>query len=190
MLPVLPWVGIIVITAVVQFVRDAPVDGAVFGVVGLALLVDAAGMLPVVRRLPRPTTMTTLATAVIVGVLLTLTPRHGVVDGIVLAGLGLVVLPLAWTGVRAHPETAAKRPVDARALHRTAIAWAATAVATCLWELGSFLLGRVLPATEARQHPAISDLLDPALDHTWFRGLFVAGWLALGAGLILRGGRD
>jgi hypothetical protein len=73
-------------------------------------------------------------------------------------------------------------------VRRTAILWAAVGVATCLWELTSFVLQRVQPQQKA-QHPAISDLLDPALDQLWFRALFVAGWIALGIALLARGGR-
>jgi hypothetical protein len=50
------------------------------------------------------------------------------------------------------------------------------------------VLGRVVPAQKA-EHPAISDLLDPAIDQFWFRALFVIGWLALGLALLGRGGR-
>ncbi|GMA96029.1 hypothetical protein GCM10025881_28530 [Pseudolysinimonas kribbensis] len=42
----------------------------------------------------------------------------------------------------------------------------------------------------ALQHPAISDILDPALDQLWFRTLFVAAWIALGLALVTRGRRD
>jgi hypothetical protein len=189
-LPALPWIGIVAITAIVQFVRAAPLDGTVFALVAVALLTDALGMLPAVPRMTRPALIPTLVGAVAVGALLTLTPRHGIVDGILLAGLGLAVLPVAWTGVQSRTGAPEQRPAERRALRRTAIAWAVTGVATCVWELVSFVLGRMLPPAAARQHPAISDLLDPALDQLWFRAIFVAGWLALGLALITRGRRD
>jgi len=154
---------------------------------GAALLVDALGIVPDAPRFGRPATLPTIAAAVVVGVVLVLAPRHGVVDGIVLAGLGVAVIPFAWGGVR--PGSGGRRTVDPRALRRTAIAWAVTGVVTCAWELTSWLLGRVLSAEQARQHPAISDLLDPAIDQLWFRAVFVAAWLALGLALITRGRR-
>ncbi len=186
-LPALPWIAIVTITAVVQFVRGAPFDGVVFAVIGAALLVDALGIVPDAPRFGRPATLPTIAAAVVVGVVLVLAPRHGVVDGIVLAGLGVAVIPFAWGGV--YPGSDGRRTVDPRALRRTAIAWAVTGVVTCAWELTSWLLGRVLSAEQARQHPAISDLLDPAIDQLWFRAVFVAAWLALGLALITRGRR-
>ncbi|GAA2089995.1 hypothetical protein GCM10009840_31090 [Pseudolysinimonas kribbensis] len=190
LLPALPWIAIVAITSAVQFVREALFDGVVFGVVGLALLIDALRLVPQVGRLSRPALVPTLVGAVAVGALLAFTPRHGIVDGIVLAGLGAVVLPFAWSGVRSRTGAREQRAADSLAIRRTAVAWAVTGVATCAWELTSWILGRMLPPEAALQHPAISDILDPALDQLWFRTLFVAAWIALGLALVTRGRRD
>ena len=184
-----PWIAIVALTAAVQFVRAAPVDGVVFGLVAVALLADALGIVPRFRPIARPGVVPVLAAALAAALLLALTPRHGVVDGIVLVGVGLAALVAAWAGVRPGPEKArGPRRGDAAAVRRTAILWAAVGVATCAWELTSFVFGRVLPEQKA-QHPAISDLIDPALDQFWFRALFVVGWIALGIALLGRGGR-
>jgi hypothetical protein len=188
-LPTLPWIAIPVITAVVQFVRDAPFDGVVFAAVAAALLVDLTGVVPATRRLGRPGTIPALVGIAVVWAVLAFTPRHGIVDGIVLAGLGIALAPFAWAGV-APRAGRTPRAVDERALRRTAVAWALAGIATCVWELTSFVLGQLLPEKQALQHPAISDLLDPALDQLWFRALFVAAWLALGLALVTRGRRD
>lgn len=185
----LPWIAILAITAVVQFVRAAPLDGVVFGVVAIALLADAVGLIPRPRPVTRPGFVPVLVGVLAAAALLILTPRHGVIDGIVLVAVGAAAAPVAWAGLRPGAErTRGPRPGGAVAVRRTAILWAAAGVATCLWELTSFVLGRLLPEQKA-QHPAISDLLDPALDRFWFRALFVIGWLALGLALLSRGGR-
>ena len=62
--------------------------------------------------------------------------------------------------------------------------WAIAGIAICGWELASFVLERVYPGQKSA-HPAISDLLDPALDVTWGRALFIAGWLLLGLLLLV-----
>jgi len=188
----LPWVAIVALTAVVQFVRAAPVDGAVFTLMALALLADALGLVPHVGALAAPGRAPVLAGAFASCLALAFTPRHGIADGIVLVAVGVVALVGGWAGVR--PRADADRDDEVRdghhrdgTLRRTGILWAAVAVATCLWELTSFVLGRLLPEQKA-QHPAISDLLDPALDQLWFRALFAAGWVALGVALLGRGG--
>ena len=184
-----PWIAILAITAVVQFVRDAPIDGVVFAVVAVALLVDLLGLIPRVGPIARPGTVPVLAAALAAGLLLTLTPRHGVVDGIVLIAVGAAAIPAAWAGLRPGVvRTRGPRSGNAAAVRRTAILWAAAGVATCAWELTSFVLGRLLPGQKA-QHPAISDLIDPALDNLWLRALFVLGWIALGFALLSRGDR-
>ena len=184
-----PWIAIVAITAAVQFIRAAPVDGVVFGIVAIALLADAIGLVPPLPSVARPGIVPVLVGAAAAAVLLALTPRHGVVDGIVLIAAGIVAIPAAWAGVRPGVERGrGPQPGNTAAVRRTAILWAAAGVATCLWELTSFVLGRVLPEQKAL-HPAISDLLDPALDQLWFRALFVLGWIALGLALLSRGGR-
>ncbi len=176
-------------TATVQFIRNAPVDGVVFTAVAVALIIDALGVLPDAAALPRPGVLPVLAGAAAAGVLLILTPRHGIVDGIVLVAVGLAAAPVAWAGVRPPaPRSRGPRPGDAAAVRRTAILWAVAGIVTCLWELTSFVLGRMSP-TQKAEHPAISDLLDPAIDQLWFRAIFVAAWLALGLALLSRGGR-
>jgi hypothetical protein len=183
----LPWIAILAITAFVQFVRAAPLDGVVFAVIAVALLVDAVGLGPRLRPISRPGMLPVLVGALAAAALLILTPRHGVVDGIVLVVVGAAAAPVAWAGLQPGRErTRGPRPGGAAEVRRTAILWAAAGVATCLWELTSFVLGRALPEQKA-QHPAISDLLDPALHQFWFRALFVVGWLALGLALMNRG---
>ena len=188
-----PWIAIVTLTAAVQFVRAAPVDGVVFAVVAAALLADALGIVPRVAPIGQPGIVPVLTGALAAALLLALSRRHGVVDGIVLVGVGAAAFVAGWTGVRpgappSREKTRGPRPGDAAAVRRSAILWAAVGVATCAWELTSFVLGRVAPEQKA-QHPAISDLLDPALDQFRFRALFVVGWIALGIALLGRGGR-
>lgn len=124
------------LTAIVQFYRDAPLDGTVFGAVAVALIVDALRILPDVPSLPRPGLLPVLIGAGAVAALLILSPRHGVVDGIVLVGVGVVALPVAWAGLRpAAPRQRGPRPGEAAAVRRTAILWAGVGLATCAWEL-------------------------------------------------------
>ncbi|HEY4152647.1 MAG TPA: hypothetical protein VGM38_04940 [Pseudolysinimonas sp.] len=192
-----PWVAIVALTAAVQFVRAAPIDGVVFAVVAVALLADAIGLIPRTGPLARPGIVPVMIAALVAALLLTLTPRHGIVDGIVLVGVGLAAVIGGWRGVRPAIRPAAAtdrrrargpRPGDGAAVRHTAILWAAVAVATCAWELTSFVFGRLSPEQKA-QHPAISDLLDPAIDQLWSRALFVVAWIALGLALLSRGGR-
>jgi len=176
------WVAVLGIIATVQLVREVPVDAAVFAIAAAVLLLDAAGLLPATparRRIPR----TVLLGAGLVGAaLLALAPRHGVAAGVLVAGMGIAVAALAW------PDPPAPEPLrDPRPLRRAMAAWGPVVVVLGLSQLASWLLGR--PTAETKlAHPAVSELLDPLLDHPLGQALFAAAWVAAGIGLLTRGG--
>jgi hypothetical protein len=176
-----PWTIILVITGLFQVFRGAPVDGAFFLVVAAVLVADEFGWvaLPAVG-LPR---MRVLAgAAAVLGALMVLAPRHGLVEGLVVSGIGLSVLLFAW------PDHGGSGAAGAP-LRRAGILWSVIAVAACLIEVVSFLLG--VPSEAAKlAHPSISLLLDPALDTIEGRIVFTALWLVAGIALLRRGRRS
>lgn len=181
MLRAAPWVAIVAIIAVVQVVRAEYFDAVVFGVAAVVLAVDVfAG--PRIRA-RRPPTWTLIAGAVLTGGVLAFAPRHGLVAGIVVIAIGVAAVAIAW------PDPVRDdAPSDPRRVTSAAIAWAVVAVATCLLELGSFLLGRETAQTKYT-HPALSDLLNPMLDAWGGTAVFAALWLAVGVLLLSRGRR-
>jgi hypothetical protein len=180
-----PWIVIVAAIGAVQVVRGQVFDAVVFGVAAVALVVDAAGAAPAGRRPSIPLTLVLLVAAVVAAVLV-LAPRHGLLAALACGAVGLVVVPLAWLApTRPAGDDEPRRRIRIR---RAAIGWACVVVTMCLVELWSFLAGRVTAEAQG-QHPAISELLDPALDEPIGRVLFVAAWLALGALLLTRGWR-
>jgi hypothetical protein len=175
-----PWVAIPLIIAGVQVVRGEAFDAILFAVVAVLLALDLTGVLPEVPAIPLPLAPALAAGAVVTGAL-TLAPRHGLLAGVTLTVVGIAGALVAWTPTRAGGATAGAR------LRRGAMLWAGVAVALCLWELSSFLLGRDTEAAKLA-HPAVSDLLDPVLDGWPGRLVFVVLWVAAGIGL-LRAGR-
>ena len=172
----LPWIAILVIIGTVQLIRDAPVDSVIFAVVAVLITLDAVGVFPQLPavRVPLPALAVGGVAAAIV---LVLAPRHGLFAGIVVTGVGLAAVVIAWS--RSAPATHA----PARHVLRGAILWASVTIVLCLWELSSFLLGRFDEASKLA-HPAISDLLDPAVD-TWPGRIgFVAVWVAVMIGFV------
>lgn len=183
-----PWIGILLVTGVVQFVRDAPADGALFLIVAGVLVVDTVRPLGSWRRPVVARRLVGWGVAALAVLLLVLLPRHSVGEGIVVVAIGLAVVPFAWPE---RPASGAPRS-SSSSLRRTGVLWAAVALAVCVWELTSFVLGRVAPGGVV-EHPAISDLLNPAVDKWWGHALFAAGWLAFGMLLVVpwrRAGSD
>lgn len=175
-----PWTVILVITGLFQVFRGAPIDGAFFLGIAALLLADELGLVVLpATRVPRRGLLA--GAAIVLGALLVLAERHGLVEGLLVSGIGLTVLLFVWP----QPERAAAAPDP---LHRAAVVWSVVAVAACLIEVASFLLG--LSSEEAKfAHPSISLLLDPALDTIEGRIVFTALWLVAGIALLRRGKR-
>lgn len=173
-----PWTVILVLTGLFQLYRGAPVDAAFFLVVAAVLIADEFGLVAL-PRVGIPRLWVLAVTAAVLGALLVLTPRHGLVEGLVVSAIGLTVLLLAWPGRGGSGSTRAP-------LRTAAILWSVVAVAACLIEVTSFLLG--VPSEEAKlEHPSVSLLLDPALDTIEGRAVFTALWLVIGVALLRRG---
>lgn len=178
-----PWTLILIITGLFQMFRGAPVDGAFFLGIATLLLADALGWLHL-NGLPRPRTGWLLVAAVPLAVVLVLAPRHGVVDGIIVSGIGLSALLIGWSP-RQYAEGDASRDTASLppAIRRTVILWSVIGVICALWEVLSFLLG--LPSAEAAtRHPSISELFDPALNTIQGRIAFTVAWLLAGVALL------
>ena len=172
----LPWVAILVIIGTVQLIRDAPVDSVIFWVMAVLITLDAVGVLPQLPAARVPFAALALGGALAV-VLLVLAPRHGLLAGIVVSVIGIAAVTITWSRPSAEP------PARDRLVLRGAVLWASVTVVLCLWELSSFLLGRFTLDTKIA-HPAVSDLLDPAVD-TWAgRIVFVAVWVAAMVGFV------
>ena len=176
------WSSAAVLAGLVQVIRGEAADAVIFLVPAFLVAADAAGALPrwtaSSGRLRQLLPIATVAA----GVVLALTPRHGLADGVAVAALGVAVLVAAWPDPPPKPRPAA--PL----LHRSGAVWAAVALGIALWELVSFLLGLPSPAASIA-HPAISDLLDPVADVPAGRVLLVTAWTLAGLGLLHRGWR-
>lgn len=173
-----PWTLILVITGLFQVFRGAPIDGAFFLVVAIVLMMDALGWVSGPDR-AQPRRGVMIGAAAVLGTLMVVAPRHGVMEGLIVSAIGLSVLFFAWPSPGDTDALAAP-------LRRSAILWSVIGVVCCLWEVSSFLLG--LPSPEAQfTHPSISLLLDPLLDTLEGRIAFTALWLLAGIALLRRG---
>lgn len=173
-----PWTLILVITGLFQVFRGAPIDGAFFLVVAIVLMMDAVGWVGGPDR-AQPRRGVMIGAAAVLGTLMVIAPRHGVVEGLIVSAIGLSALFFAWPSPGAMDAAAAP-------LRRSAILWSLIGVACCLWEVSAFLLGLPSPAAQLT-HPSISLLLDPVLDTPEGRVGFTALWLLGGIALLRRG---
>lgn len=180
-----PWVGILAAISVTQIVRDQPFDAVLFGLGAVAIAVDALGLLPDAPVGPSIQRSVLLAAGGVVIVVLVVAPRHGIVSGLAVGAVGVLAVALAWFRRPPLPvdDSAAASALRRTRVRRAAIGWAIVVVALCLVELWSFLMGR-LTAEAKGQHPAVSELLDPALDSPIGRLVFGLVWVGLGVALL------
>jgi hypothetical protein len=174
------WCAISILIGITQAIRGVIVDATIFFVVALVLAFDGLGTTRI--ELPRPRlhrAQVVVPAVVLASAVLVLAPRHGVVITVTMALIGLVVLSVAWVSRGGQVRKEPRGPAVTRAVTW----WTTLVVAICLWELAAFIWGRG-GATATYAHPAISDLLDPALDSFPGRLVFFAVWFGLGSALL------
>lgn len=189
----LTWVGILLLTALFHLIRGAPVDAWIYGLGAGVLVLDQLGWLRIPLRLSSD--RDTLPQRVVAGVLIVVaalafavSPLYGTVDTVVVVGIGVLLLPVAWAD-RERPTSVRDLPaVERRALRRAAYLWSAVIAAGCLWEIAAFFLGRGMPGG-TQDFPALSDLMDPVLAWPPARAVLAALWLLGGYVLVRRGWR-
>jgi hypothetical protein len=174
------WCAISILIGITQAIRGVVVDATIFFVVALALTFDGLGRIPItLRTMRRPRATIAIPFIVLVGTVLVLAPRHGAIVTVTMALVGLVVLSAAWAPRDGQIRMEPRDPAVTRAVAW----WTIAVVAICLWELAAFIWGRG-GAAATYAHPAISDLLDPALDSFPGRLVFFAMWFGLGTALL------
>lgn len=162
-----------------QLWRGAYVDGVLFTLITVLLIVDTAtGRRIKLLRAPLVAPRWVIALVVgALGMVLMVAPRHGVIDLITMCVIGIAVFVLGWAPARSRAE------LPRVAYRRSAITWAVLGVALCLWEALMFIFQTAWPARE-NDFPTISVLLDPFLQ--WLPGkiVFIALWLVAGLALL------
>jgi len=170
---------VLAIMAGFQLWRGAWVDGIVFGLLVIVLIVDnqTNGR---IRLLKRPLTAprwVILPITAALGVFLVVAPRHGWADLLGMVAVGITVLLLAWVPDPPGP----KRP--ARAMRSSVLLWSGLSVGLCLWEAIAYILSTRSVAA-VQEYPTVSILLDPFVESPIGRIIVVTLWLLGGLGLM------
>jgi hypothetical protein len=172
-----PTVPILLAASVVHVVRRELFDLVLFSGTAVLILVDSqrrdaapAG----VARIARPRAWLVVAGMTLVSAVVALAAPASLGARLVLIAIGLAALALVLVrpqrlpGAWQQPSAAAGWPL-----------WAVIGVATCLWELTSFIAQQVW-TSDQDAHPAVSDLVGPLLQ-TWLgRAGFLRLWTAAG----------
>lgn len=179
------WLVAMTIMAGFQTWRGAYLDGIIFAVLVLGLLVDAftsARRTESERRENSRIRKSMIwGLAGVATVILVLAPRHefATLVAVVIIGVGMLVIAWLPRSTIRHQE----RGRLSRASLRSIVIWSLLGVLLCVWEATAFVLSVTTPAGIAT-YPTVSVLLDPVLEQTFGRIVFVSLWLLAGVGLI------
>lgn len=179
-----PWLPVFAVNILFQFQRHAPVDGIIFSIASLLIILDWKNLLPL-HFGPRPIfrlRWIVLAIAISATVLY-FAPRHSVQDMWVL----LSVIPIALIAVYYRDEV--ERPYDPKLMARTAGTFQALGIFLAVVELAAYVISDRVHNSD--DFPTISYLVSPTLEFGWVRFLFLVIWMAMGVGLmqIMRGSK-
>lgn len=167
-----PWVVVFVGMALFHAWRGSVQDIVIFGGAALLILTQVFGLYSLgFKRQPTVSIAAISATVMISAALLYVSPRHGLVNFLVLIAFVPIGYLLVMHQDRAHP-------LPSKEDLRGRLTWAIWAAAFALVELVAYLGSKIVG--DLSVYPTISVLLDPVLDTSIGRATFVALWLISG----------
>ncbi|MGO4382798.1 hypothetical protein [Specibacter sp. RAF43] len=203
----LPWIAVLILTAIFHFYRGVPVDALMFLAAAAALSIDLAAARARGRRTHRaahrsgrasprrrPWAATGLAAAALalVWAVLVLEPLDGAGIPAVVGLVGTALLLVVWPDRPGPPDSEAApapaplapaaAPAPAR-VRRAAYWWAGVVLFLCAWELGTYFIDRLAPV-RASTFPPLTDLLQPLFSAESSRWLMTGAWLVTCGALV------
>lgn len=173
------WVVCLTGMSLFQAWRGAYPDALIFGALVVVLTLDRSlgGRLPRLGLRWQQSIRATSALLLLAGVALLFVPRHGVFAMLVMISVGVGMVFAAWPSGQGEIR---QLSILGR---RSSWIWGSIASACVLWEGVTFALSVTLPGG-SEAHPTLSVLLDPGLDSSLGKILFVAAWIGVGLGLL------
>ena len=177
-----PWLPAFAVNILFQFMRNAPVDGIIFSISALLMILDWKNLLPI-HFGPRPV----FHLRYIIGAIglsatvLYLAPRHSVQDAWVLLSVIPIALMLVYYEDERQPE------FDDRIMRRTISAYVFWFVVLMVVELSAYVISDRIQ--NSSDFPTISFMVSPTLEFGGVRFIFLVIWMAMGVGLmqVMRG---
>lgn len=167
-----PWVVIFVGTALFHTWRGSVQDMVIFGLAALLILTQVFGMYRLgFENQPQFSVWAIAAVVLVSAVLLYVSPRHQLVNFLVL--LAFIPIGIALVMYRDKPVAAPREQVLTSRL-----LWGWWAALFALTELVAYVGSKL--SGDLTLFPTISVLLDPVLDQPLGRATFVALWLIAG----------
>jgi len=168
-----PWVVIFTGTAIFHVWRGSLEDVLIFGSAAVLILLHVFGLTKFgFRTQPKIPVWLIASTVIVSAALLFFSPRHEIVNFLVL----LVFIPIG-IALLMYRDSERQEPASPT-VRRSRLLWGVWAVSFALVELYAYVFSKLTKDLES--FPTISVLLDPVLDEPLGRAVFVAIWLISG----------
>jgi hypothetical protein len=169
-----PWLPVFAVNILFQFQRRSPVDGIIFSVAAILMILDWKALLPIHLGPRRVFRLRWIILAIaLAATVLYFAPRHSVQD--------------MWVLLAVYYRDEIERPYDAKIMTRTTSIYEALGIFIAVVELAAYVISDRIHNSE--DFPTISFLISPTLEFGWVRFLFLVIWMSMGVGLmqIMRG---
>lgn len=172
-----PWIAVFVFVATFHWLRGAQGDAVIFTAASVLLILENRGKF---RRLhPHkpavPRWLIVLVICVAAGILF-ISPRHSLLDGLLMGALLPVALYLVW-----YPDRG-RKAAQTEPVRRAKYVWFYLILAMSLIELFAFYASALVG--NDFDYPTLSIVFDGPLDTSWGRGLWISLWALAGVGLL------
>ena len=160
-----------------HWLRGAQGDGAIFTIASAILILETQGKFrrihPARPEVPR---WLIVGLVLVAGLTLYLSPRHSLIDGLLMLLLLPAALYLVW-----YPDLG-RKPKPTEAIRRGKFVWFYFILAMSLVELFAFFMSQILKNDYI--YPTVSIVLDKPLDTGLGRAIWIVIWALSGVGIL------
>ena len=178
-----PWLSVLAFTTMFHVTRGSVGDAIIFGTGCLILIADWKKLIP--WHMPERPKVSVWVIALVLGVsffVLLLTERTGWQNIVLLLALAPIALVMVY--YRDHGPKPSATPIMAR----TKWIWMTLALSMAVSELFAYIFATVYK--DDKTYPTVSILVNPVLESSIGRAVFLVLWLLIGVGLLqIRRGR-
>jgi hypothetical protein len=172
-----PWVAVFVFLVFFHGLRGSYLDATVFAIASALLLLEQAGKFKKLHASkPEVPRFLIVGILILTAAVLYLSPRHSLLDGILMLLLLPGALYLVW-----YPDRG-RKPNGSMPIRRAKFVWFYLILAMSLIELYAFFMSAIIDNDYV--YPTISIVLDGPLDTGIGRAVWVTIWALSGVGLL------
>ena len=173
-----PWIAVFVFLVFFHGLRGAYGDATVFAVASTLLILESQGKFKHLHASkPEVPRFLIVGILILTASVLYLSPRHSLLDGVLMLLLLPGALYLVW-----YPDRGRKPKNGSMPIRRAKFVWFYLILAMSLLELYAFFMSQIIDNDYV--YPTISIVLDEPLNTGWGRALWVTLWALSGVGLL------